>query len=62
MGKAAEEVGVGGIQKFSFEHAMFELSIRIVEEGVAYTNFYFQTECLTGDRNVIVISLKILTS
>lgn len=51
-----------GIQKFSFEHAIFEMSIRIVEEGVAYINFYFERECFTEDRNIIVISLKILKS
>lgn len=42
MGKAAEGIGVGGIQKFSFEHAMFEMSVRIVEEEITYINVYFE--------------------
>lgn len=42
MGKAAEGVDLSGEdQKFSCEHVMFEMCIRSLEEGVAYTNLYF---------------------
>ena len=42
MGKAAAGVGLGREdQKFSFEHVMFEMSVRNLEEGVAYADLYF---------------------